>query len=61
MQDLKKNVFENDLIKSLIDQLSEEERIQTIKTMEQIVDQLNGRFDMLSKAITKAAENAQKK
>lgn len=60
-KEIKEKVFQNEMIKTLLGQLSESERVQTIKVMDEMVDEMNKKFDVLSFALRKTAEKMEKK
>jgi hypothetical protein len=60
-KEIKEKVFQNEVIKTLLSQLKETDRAQTIQVMDQMVDEMNKKFDILSLALTKTAEKMEKK
>ena len=60
-KEIKEKVFQNEMIKTLLGQLSESERIQTITVVDEMVDEMNKKFDVLSLALRKTAEKMEKK
>jgi hypothetical protein len=60
-KEIKEKVFQSEMIKTLLSQLNESERARTIQVMDEMVDEMNKKFDILSLALTKTAEKMEKK
>ena len=52
-KEIKEKIFQNEMIKTLLGQMNESERIQTIKVMDEMVDEMNKKFDVLSSNFVK--------